>query len=112
MPPESERKARRIGRPPLVLTPEQERLLNRVLMEANRLEAAKEALRRAAIEAVDAGIPLLRVAEAAGVSQKGSRTTIYRWLDEGAVTNVAKTPTADSGHLQPGAAGARKRVEL
>jgi hypothetical protein len=73
----------RMGRPPVVLDREQEREMSRVLSAANRVEAAEErlevakrALREAALDAVDADVPQLRVIEAASIG----RMTLWRWL--------------------------------
>ena len=60
------------------LTPQQEGHLDRVAAAANRLDGAKEALRRVALDAVDAGVPQTRVAEAADVG----RMTLWRWLND------------------------------
>jgi hypothetical protein len=42
----------------------------------NQLDAARESLRSAAIDALDAGVPQARVAAAAGVGRMG----VWRWL--------------------------------
>jgi hypothetical protein len=57
---------------------EHERRLDRVVQATNRLEGAKEALRDAALDAVDAGVPQTQVAEAADIG----RMTMWRWLKE------------------------------
>jgi DNA invertase Pin-like site-specific DNA recombinase len=74
-------KNRRQGRPPVQppeVEREHERHLDRVVQAANRLDAAKEAVREAALDAVDAGVPQTRVAEAADIG----RMTLWRWLKE------------------------------
>ena len=52
-----------------------QRQLDRVVQAANALEGAKRDLRDAALDAVDAGVETVRVAEAAGIG----RMTLYRW---------------------------------
>jgi hypothetical protein len=67
-----------------ILDADQKRQLRHVRKAAEQLKAAQQRLRAAALDAVDLGVPVLRVAETAGVSSKGSRTTIYRWLEASA----------------------------
>jgi DNA-binding phage protein len=62
------------------LTHDQEQQLTLVAAAANRLDGAKQALKDAALGAVDAGVPQTRVAEAADVG----RMTLWRWLNEDA----------------------------
>jgi DNA invertase Pin-like site-specific DNA recombinase len=49
-----------------------------VAAAANQFDGAKQGLRAAALEAVDAGVPQTRVADAADVG----RMTLWRWLNE------------------------------
>lgn len=49
-----------------------------VTAAAARADKAQAALRREVQQAKDTGVPIARLAEAAGVT----RQTIYRWLDE------------------------------
>jgi hypothetical protein len=74
-----------MGRPTTTLSAAQRRQLDRVARKGERLTKARAALelahdevRQAAVDALAAGIPLLRVAQSAGVS----RPLIYKWLDE------------------------------
>jgi DNA invertase Pin-like site-specific DNA recombinase len=62
----------------MILTEAQEHELASVLAANNGLAAAKEELREIVFDALAAGIPLRRVADAAGVGH----ATVYRWLDE------------------------------
>jgi O-acetyl-ADP-ribose deacetylase (regulator of RNase III) len=62
------------------LTRDQEGQLTRVAAAANRLDGAKQGLRDVALDAVTAGVPQTRVAEAADVG----RMTLWRWLNEDA----------------------------
>jgi hypothetical protein len=72
------------GRPPIKLSVSQERKLVRVAQKGEQLAQAKreverttEALKKAALDAVDAGVPVQRVADAAGVH----RPTVYEWKE-------------------------------
>lgn len=63
------------------LNTDQERELDRLCVAANRVEGAREQLRAAVFDALDADVPVARIADATGLA----RTTILRWLDaEGA----------------------------
>lgn len=62
----------------MILDLTQRQQLDRVVDAGNRLDAAKEHLREVVFEALDDGVPLRRVAEAAGVAH----ATVYRWLGE------------------------------
>jgi DNA invertase Pin-like site-specific DNA recombinase len=59
------------------LSDEQEHKLSQVLAAGNQLDAAREQLRDVVFEALDAGIPQTRVAEASGLG----RMTLWRWLN-------------------------------
>lgn len=58
------------------LRTEQELELDRLSDAAGQLAAAREALRVAVFDAMDAGVPVARIADATGLA----RTTILRWL--------------------------------
>ena len=71
----------------VILNAEQREQLDRIAGKARTLAAAKRAARRATADvkaavyvALDAGVPLSRVAEAAGVQ----RSLVYHWLDHDA----------------------------
>lgn len=66
------------------LTDDQVRELARVAAASNRLEGAREDLRESVFDALDAGAPLLRVADASGIA----RTTILRWIDAEEIETV------------------------
>ncbi len=58
------------------LTLDQELELDRLNVAANQFEGAREALRVAVFDALDADVPVARIADATGLA----RTTILRWL--------------------------------
>lgn len=66
-----------------------------------RYDEAERAGRRIALEAVDAGVPQSRVADALGVS----RMTMWRWLradehreERSGAADTARSTTAHGGH--------------